>query len=109
MSGHPVLRFAGWTYDAATRSLRSPDGEPVTLTPREDSLLRVFLDHPQEELAREFLADALYGAHPPVDGYSAVNVNVARLRGKLRRAKSSPPIILMVSRGYYFTPAPETD
>jgi two-component system OmpR family response regulator len=48
------LRFAGWRLDTATRQLRSPDGLVVSLGSSDYRLLRLFLQHPNRALSRDF-------------------------------------------------------
>jgi two-component system OmpR family response regulator len=99
-----IYRFAGWALDAAARTLRSQAGDAVTLTGAEFDMLMVFLMHPQRVLNREQLLDWTRGrAAGPYD--RTVDVQLSRLRRKLRDQPKSPSIIRTVrGGGYLFVP-----
>lgn len=78
-----MLRFAGWTLDAAARRLIAPDGVAVHLSGAEFRLLQVFLRHPQQVLTRDALLEQTQGRHAaPFD--RSIDVQVSRLRIRLR-------------------------
>jgi two-component system OmpR family response regulator len=93
-----AFRFAGWTLDIATRTLAAPDGVLVDLSGTEFRLLRTFVDHPNRTLTRdqliEFMLDRDAG---PFD--RAIDVQVSRLRHRLRDRGKEPGIIKTV-RGH---------
>jgi two-component system OmpR family response regulator len=95
-----ALRFAGWTLDVATRNLTSPDGVVVPLSGTEFKLLRAFLGHPNRVLTREQLLDLMLSRDAePFD--RAIDVQVSRLRQRLRDDAREPEIIKTVrGQGY---------
>lgn len=108
-----VAEFAGWRLDLVRRELTSPDGVLITLSDGEFSLLRVFVERPQQPLAREELLDLARGRE--ADSYDrSIDVQISRLRRKLDSAMQShgaggshahDELIRTVrNEGYMFTP-----
>jgi len=97
-----ALRFAGWTLDVATRNLTAPDGVVVPLGGTEFKLLRIFLGHPNRILTRDQLIDLMLSRDAaPFD--RAIDVQVSRLRHRLREDAKEPAIIRTVrGEGYVF-------
>jgi len=95
-------RFAGWTLDVETRNLAAPDGVVIPLSGTEFRLLRIFLDHPNRVLTRDQLLDLMLSRDAaPFD--RAIDVQVSRLRHRLREDAKEPVIIKTVrSQGYVF-------
>ena len=95
-----AFRFAGWTLDAATRDLTAPDGVVVPLSGTEFKLLRVFLSHPNRVLSRDQLIELMVSREAgPFD--RAIDVQVSRLRQRLRDDAREPRIIKTVrGEGY---------
>jgi two-component system OmpR family response regulator len=93
-------RFAGWTLDVATRNLAAPDRVVVPLGGAEFRLLRIFLDHPNRVLTRDQLIDFMLSRDAaPFD--RAIDVQVSRLRHRLREDAKEPAIIKTVrGQGY---------
>ena len=100
-------RFAGWTLDVATRSLAAPDRVVVPLSGTEFRLLRIFLDHPNRVLTRDQLIDFMLSRDAaPFD--RAIDVQVSRLRHRLREDAKEPSIIKTVrGQGYVLAAAVE--
>ena len=96
------FRFAGWALDAATRNLTAPDGVVVPLSGTEFKLLRIFLAHPNRVLTRDQLIDLMISRDAaPFD--RAIDVQVSRLRHRLREDAREPAIIKTVrGQGYVF-------
>jgi two-component system OmpR family response regulator len=94
------LRFAGWALDVATRNLTAPDGVVVPLSGTEFKLLRVFLAHPNRVLSRDQLIELMISRDAgPFD--RAIDVQVSRLRQRLRDDAREPQIIKTVrGEGY---------
>jgi two-component system OmpR family response regulator len=109
-SGAPRSRisFAGWTLDLASRELLSPSGEEVRLTSGEYELLAALVDHPNQVLSRNRLLDlSRHRAAGPFD--RTIDVQVGRLRRKLRDDPQNPTMIKTVrSGGYIFAPPVES-
>jgi two-component system, OmpR family, response regulator len=103
-----AFRFAGWTLDVATRNLTAPDGVVVPLSGTEYRLLRVFLGHPNRVLTRDQLVEFM-AARDAAPFDRAIDVQVSRLRQKLREDAREPAIIKTVrGQGYVFAARPET-
>jgi two-component system OmpR family response regulator len=97
-----VFRFAGWTLDAATRNLTSPQGVVVALSGTDFRLLKIFVDHPNRVLTRDQLIDLMLSRDAgPYD--RAIDVQVSRLRQRLGEDAKEPAIIKTVrGQGYVF-------
>ena len=95
-----AFRFAGWTLDVATRNLTAPDGVVVPLSGTEFRLLRIFLAHPNRVLTRDQLIDLMISRDAATFD-RAIDVQVSRLRHRLREDAREPAIIKTVrSQGY---------
>jgi len=94
------LRFAGWCLDTATRVLLAPDGVTTPLSGGEFRLLRILLDHPNRVLNRDQLTEMIHGREAePYD--RAIDVQVSRLRQRLRDDSREPQLIKTVrGEGY---------
>jgi two-component system OmpR family response regulator len=94
--------FAGWTLDLATRTLTTPEGDVEPLSRTEFKLLRVFLAHPDRVLTRDQLIELMTsGDAGPFD--RAIDVQVSRLRQRLREDAREPRIIkTRRAAGYVF-------
>ncbi|ROR29516.1 response regulator [Inmirania thermothiophila] len=100
-------RFAGWTLDAVTRQLTSPEGTVVPLSGAEYRLLRVFLERPGRVLARDRLLDLARGREAaPFD--RSIDVLVSRLRRRLGDDGREPRLIRTV-RGEGYVLAAEVE
>jgi two-component system OmpR family response regulator len=95
-------RFGGWLLDRRARRLTDPQGAPVTLTKGEYALLIAFVDAPERPLSREYLLQATR-VHEDVFDRS-IDVQVLRLRRKLKTDPSAPRVIHTERGfGYVFT------
>ncbi len=94
--------------DLAARSLRCGDRD-VTLTTGEFSLLRVFVQHPRQPLAREKLMMLARGRdHEVFD--RAIDVQVSRLRKLIEPDPANPRYIQTVwGFGYVYVPDAVTE
>ena len=98
--GPHQVRFAGWTLDFDARQLVAPDGVVVSLSGAEYKLLSVFVEHPNRVLDRNQLMDLTVGRDgSPVD--RSIDVQVSRLRTRLREDAREPRIIKTVRNGGY--------
>jgi two-component system OmpR family response regulator len=94
------VRFAGWVLDLAARHLVGPDGVVVPLSGTEFRLLSVFIEHPNRVLDRNQLMDLTLGREAtPFD--RAIDVQVSRLRQRLREDAREPRILKTVRNGGY--------
>lgn len=94
------LRFAGWCLDTATRILTAPDGVAAPLSGGEFRILRIFLDHANRVVNRDQLTELIHGREAgPYD--RAIDVQVSRLRQRLRDDSREPQLIKTVrGEGY---------
>lgn len=94
--------FAGWMLNVATRNLTAPDGVVVPLSGTEFRLLSIFLAYPNRTLTRDQLIDLMLSRDAaPFD--RAIDVQVSRLRQRLREDAREPKIIKTVrGQGYVF-------
>ena len=100
-----AFRFAGWTLDVATRNLTSPDSVVIPLSGTEFKLLRIFLDHPNRVLTRDQLVELIMSRDAvPFD--RALDVQISRLRNRLRDDAKEPAIIKTVRGQGYVLAAP---
>jgi len=91
----PQLRLGALVLDPATREV-SLAGEPLTLSPKELSLLELFLRHPGEVLSRERILERAWDEE--FDSFSnIVDVYAGRLRRKLDRPGAG--VVLETVRG----------
>ncbi|MEM9168265.1 MAG: response regulator [Pseudomonadota bacterium] len=97
-----ILVFAGWRLDVDGRHLCDPDGRSVVLSPGEFSMLVAFLRRPRRVVSRDQLMDWTRGADTAtVD--RAIDVQLSRLRRKLRDNPKDPALIKTVrGDGYLF-------
>ena len=102
-AGHR-LAFLDWELDLATRDLTDPEGVVLTLSAGEFDLLRAFVEHPRRVLSRDQLLDLARGRQAiPFD--RSIDIQVSRLRRKLRDDPKEPQMIKTVrGGGYLFTP-----
>ena len=89
-----VLEHRGVRFDLLKREI-TLDGEAVTLTQRESALLELFLQNPARVLTRTQIAEKIWDCHFDMET-NLVDVYVAKLRGKLRRAGDSEPLFQSV-------------
>jgi two-component system OmpR family response regulator len=76
--------IAGLTVDAAAKRITVHD-KPVDLTPREWSLLELFLTRPRRVLSKEQIAESLFSLEEHLSP-NAIEVHVSRLRTKIEPA-----------------------
>lgn len=103
--GGVIADFAGWHLDLVRRELTSPEGVLITLSDGEFSLLRVFVERPQQVLNRDQLLDFARGREN--EAYDRViDVQISRLRRKLDGATRTHEALIRTVRneGYMFTP-----
>ena len=100
-----VFRFAGWSLEVATRDLTAADGLVVPLSGGEFKLLKIFLAHPNRVLTRDQLIELMKPRDAgPFD--RAIDVQVSRLRQRLRDDAREPRIIKTVRGEGYVLAAP---
>ena len=98
-----MVRFGPFEFDLSLRRL-TKDGEPITLTTGEFSMLKALVRHPRQPLSRDKLAQLARGREfEPFD--RSLDVQISRLRKMLEPDPSSPRYIQTVwGVGYVFVP-----
>jgi two-component system OmpR family response regulator len=92
--------FGCWTLDLIARNLIDEDGLVVSLSGAEYRLLTIFLDKPNEILNRDHLLNITQGRDAdPFD--RSIDIQISRLRQKLREDARSPALIKTVRNGGY--------
>lgn len=100
-------RFAGWTLDLQKRHLVDADGRVMMLSGAEFRLLRVFITHANRVLSREQLV-SLSSGRSYDSQQRAIDLQVSRLRQKLKDDREESPLIKTVrNEGYVLTAAVE--
>lgn len=101
-----ALAFGPFQLDVATHVL-TRDGTEVPLTSGEFTLLRIFLEHPNQVLTRDHLITLVKGyERAPFD--RSVDVRVTRLRRKIEPNPESPVYLRTIwGEGYLFSPRGE--
>lgn len=88
---HQIWRFGGWKIDIGARQLIDDKDVTVSLSSNEFKLLMLFLSNPQRVLTRESILNHL-GSR--MDNYDrSIDVQISRLRSKLRDNAKNPSII----------------
>jgi two-component system, OmpR family, response regulator len=104
-SAAELYAFAGWRLDVAGRELRAPDGTVVDLTGGQFAVLCALVQRPLRVLTRDQLLD--YAIGPDADSFDrAVDVQISRLRMRLRRCGGEGLIRTIRNEGYMFTVKP---
>ena len=99
-----VFRFGGWHLVTATRQLQTADGVAVPLSGAEYRLLSIFLRYPGTVLSRDRLTELLRGREHTLPFDRSLDVQVSRLRQRLRDDGHEPGVIRSVrGQGYVFT------
>ena len=98
-----MVRFGPFEFDLSLRRL-TKDGEPITLTTGEFSMLKALVRHPRQPLSRDKLAQLARGREfEPFD--RSLDVQVSRLRKLLESDPAQPRYIQTVwGVGYVFVP-----
>ncbi len=97
-----VVRFAGWRFDPAKRTLTSPRGKAVHLTAAEFQVLQGFVANANQVIGRDRLLQLVAGRQ--WEAYDrTVDQHISRLRRKLEKNPKRPELIKSVrGRGYLF-------
>ncbi len=100
-------RFGDWTLDLKARDLKSADNETVELTGAEFRLMEFLLERAPQVVTRRDLMRELRGReHDPFD--RSIDVQVSRLRQKLKRRDDDPQLIKTVYGEGYVVGVPVT-
>jgi len=102
-----AYRFGDWTLDLGERDLKSADGDTVELTGAEFRLLAFLLERAPQVVTRRDLMRELRGReHDPFD--RSIDVQISRLRQKLKRRDDEPQLIKTVYGEGYVVGVPVT-
>lgn len=94
------LKFANWTLDLTARHLLDQDGVVTALSGAEFRLLMIFLEQPNRILTRDQLLNITHGRDAdPFD--RSIDIQISRLRQKLKEDARMPQIIKTVRNGGY--------
>lgn len=94
------LRFGEWILDLTARHLLDPQGMVIALSGAEFRMLTIFLEHPNQVLNRDQLLNFTQGRDAdPFD--RSIDIQISRLRQKLREDARSPQMIKTVRNGGY--------
>ena len=105
--GPQLLRFEGYTLDAAARTCLDAGGRELTLTRAEFSLLLAFAQNPGRVVSRDELTRVVTGRGAEPEDRS-VDVLISRLRRKIETDPKTPRLIVTVpGEGYRFTAKPQ--
>lgn len=97
-----TVSFGEWHLHTLERNLEDEDGVVVPLSTMEFRLLSLFLSHPNMVLTRERILDHMCGQGQDIYDRS-IDVQVSRLRGKLRDESRAPRLIRTLrGTGYMF-------
>lgn len=92
-----IYKIGQWIFDSSGDVLESEQGETNRLTSAEVTLLRAFLEKPDEVLSREDLSD-LCGFEA---GERTIDVQITRLRRKIEDSTKEPRYLLTIrGKGY---------
>ncbi|WXL27654.1 response regulator transcription factor [Ectopseudomonas mendocina] len=95
-----VLVFDEWRLNTVSHRLFHKDGDEVILSGADFALLKLFLDHPQQILDRDTIANLTRGRDVmPLE--RIVDMGVSRLRQRLRDTGKSPRLIRTVRGAGY--------
>lgn len=102
-----VFQFGEFVFDVNARSL-SKQGNPITITSGEFTLLKVFTEHPRQPLSRDRLMQLARGRELDVFDRS-IDVQVSRLRRIIEPDPAHPRYLqTMWGFGYVFIPDGES-
>jgi two-component system phosphate regulon response regulator OmpR len=103
-----IFEFGPFTLDLSTRNLKK-DGEIISLTTGEFSVLKVFARHARQPMSREKLMELARGREYEVFDRS-LDVQISRLRKLIEKDHTAPQYIQTVwGLGYVFIPDGQTN
>jgi two-component system OmpR family response regulator len=94
--------FGQWTFHPVDSTLSHVSGRKIALTRNESTLLSLFLEKQQEVLTRELIAEALRIDVNDLES-RAIDVQISRLRQKLRDKSQHNLIQSIRNKGYLLT------
>lgn len=101
LSGNKVIELGCFTYDTSTLRFYK-DGEEIILSAKENNLMLLFMNHPDQVFTKEMIYEHVWGNTIAVDD-NTIMVYVNRLRNKIEDNPKKPEYILTVrGTGYRF-------
>jgi two-component system phosphate regulon response regulator OmpR len=100
---HPSLPTIGsYTYDTQ-RALLTGQGEAISLTPQEKTVLDMLLSHEGKQVDRHTLQGALTGENNHKEDYEnrSLDIYITRLRRKIEPDPKTPRFLLTIRGGGY--------
>lgn len=100
-----AIRLGRCLFNRQAHTLRTVEGQDVSLTSMEFDLLQAFVKHPHQVLSRDRLLDLAH--HREWDpGDRSLDIRVTRLRRKIEVEPAKPQVIKTVwGEGYMFVPS----
>ena len=101
------VRMGSHLLDLTQRQLQDFEGKDVPVTAGEFDLLKIFAEHPNRPLSRDWLLETTsHRSRDPFD--RAIDLRITRIRRKLEPDPSKPAVIRTVRGiGYMFVPPGE--
>ena len=101
-----ILRFGPWRLNVGARNLVDDQDVTVSLSAMEFRLLMMFLQRPQQIVSRESILEHMADR---TDSYDrSIDVQVSRLRAKLRDSGRNPTLIRTMRGDGYMLAVPVT-
>ncbi len=101
LSSNSMIECGRFKYDTDTLRFYK-DGEEIILSAKENSLILLFLNHPDQVFTKEMIYEHVWGNTIAVDD-NTIMVYVNRLRNKIEDDPKKPQYILTVrGTGYRF-------
>ena len=91
VSASPILKWQGVNLNPSTREVSYSD-RPLHLTPKEYSILELFLRNEQRVLSRNFIIEHIWTLEDPPQEDS-IKAHIKSLRHKLKAVGASPDLI----------------
>lgn len=101
LTSNSVIECGCFKYDTATLRFYK-DGEEIILSAKENSLILLFMNHPDQVFTKEMIYEHVWGNTIAVDD-NTIMVYINRLRNKIEADPKNPNYILTVrGTGYRF-------
>ncbi|MDA1013365.1 MAG: response regulator transcription factor [Planctomycetota bacterium] len=108
--GASKITLPGAVVDFDRRQVRFDDGGQVDLSEREANTLRYLAEHAGRAISRDELITHVWQLDPKGLQTRAIDMQIARLREKLRDDSSNPKLIRTIrGKGYLFMPTTADD
>ena len=103
LSSNSVIEYGCFKYDTTTLRFYK-NGEEIILSSKENSLMRLFMTHPDQVFTKEMIYEHVWGTSIAVDD-NTIMVYINRLRSKIEDNPQKPEYILTIrGTGYRFRP-----